>query len=234
MGRVAAELRERVYRANKELAESGLVVGTFGNVSGVDRSAGLFVIKPSGVPYEEQTPEHMVPVSLETGQVVDSELRPSSDTPTHLELYRAFGCGGIVHTHSEVATAFAQARLPVRCMGTTHADHFRGDVPVTRPLTRDEVEGDYERNTGLVIVECFRSASISPEEVPAVLVANHGPFTWGKDAFEAVEHARILEYLARMEERVRLLAPDVPRPDAFLVDRHYRRKHGKSSYYGQR
>lgn len=234
MGRVAAELREQVYRANKELAESGLVVGTFGNVSGVDRGAGLFVIKPSGVRYEEQTPEHMVPVSLETGKVVDSELRPSSDTPTHLELYRAFGCGGIVHTHSEVATAFAQARLPVRCMGTTHADHFRGDVPVTRPLTREEVEGEYERNTGLVIVECFRSASISPEEVPAVLVANHGPFTWGKDAFDAVEHARILEYLARMEERVRLLAPDVPRPDASLVDRHYLRKHGKSSYYGQR
>lgn len=234
MGRVAAELREQVYRANRELAESGLVVGTFGNVSGVDRGAGLFVIKPSGVRYEEQTPEHMVPVSLETGKVVDSELRPSSDTPTHLELYRAFGCGGIVHTHSEVATAFAQARLPVRCMGTTHADHFRGDVPVTRPLTREEVQGEYERNTGLVIVECFRSASISPEEVPAVLVANHGPFTWGKDAFEAVEHARILEYLARMEERVRLLAPDVTRPDAFLVDRHYLRKHGKSSYYGQR
>ena len=234
MGRVAAELRERVYRANRELAESGLVMGTFGNVSEVDRGAGLFVIKPSGVPYEEQTPDHMVPVSLETGQVVDSELRPSSDTPTHLELYRAFGCGGIVHTHSEVAASFAQARLPVRCMGTTHADHFRGDVPVTRPLTREEVAGEYERNTGLVIVECFQAGRLSPEEVPAVLVANHGPFTWGKDAFEAVEHARILEYLARMEARVRLLAPHAPRPDAFLVDRHHRRKHGKSSYYGQR
>jgi L-ribulose-5-phosphate 4-epimerase len=234
MGRVVAELRERVYRANKELAESGLVAGTFGNVSEVDRRAGLFVIKPSGVPYEEQTPEHMVPVSLETGRVVDSELRPSSDTPSHLEVYRAFGCGGIVHTHSEVATAFAQARLPIRCMGTTHADHFRGDVPVTRPLTRDEVDGEYERNTGLVIVECFSTARISPEEVPAVLVANHGPFTWGVDAFEAVEHARILEYVARMEARVHLLAPYAPRPDAFLVDRHYRRKHGKGSYYGQR
>jgi L-ribulose-5-phosphate 4-epimerase len=234
MGRVAAELRERVHRANKELAASGLVVGTFGNVSEVDRGAGLFVIKPSGVPYEEQTPEHMVPVSLETGEVVDSQLRPSSDTPTHLELYRAFGCGGIVHTHSEVAAAFAQARVPIRCMGTTHADHFRGDVPVTRPLSREEVEGEYERNTGLVIVECFRTAGISPEEVPAVLVANHGPFTWGVDAFEAVEHARVLEYVARMEERVRLLAPGAPRPEAFLVDRHHRRKHGKSSYYGQR
>jgi L-ribulose-5-phosphate 4-epimerase len=234
MARVAAELRERVFRANKELAGSGLVVGTFGNVSEVDRRAGLFAIKPSGVPYEEQTPEHMVPVSLETGQVVDSDLRPSSDTPTHLEIYRAFLCGGIVHTHSEVATSFAQARLPVRCMGTTHADHFRGDVPVTRPLTREEVEGEYERNTGLVIVERFTAGGLSPEEIPAVLVANHGPFTWGKDAFEAVEHARVLEYLASMEARVLLLAPGVSRPDAFLVDRHYLRKHGKSSYYGQR
>jgi L-ribulose-5-phosphate 4-epimerase len=234
MARVAAELRERVYRANKELAESGLVVGTFGNVSEVDRKAGLFAIKPSGVPYEAQTPDHMVPVSLETGQVVDTDLRPSSDTPTHLEMYRAFACGGIVHTHSEIATSFAQARLPVRCMGTTHADHFRGDVPVTRPLTREEVDGEYERNTGLVIVERFHAGGLSPEEIPAVLVANHGPFTWGKDAFEAVEHARVLEYLARMEARVLSLAPGVARPDAFLVDRHYLRKHGKSKYYGQK
>jgi L-ribulose-5-phosphate 4-epimerase len=233
MPRVAAELRERVYRANKELADSGLVVGTFGNVSEVDRKAGLFAIKPSGVPYEAQTPDHMVPVSLETGQVVDSDLRPSSDTPTHLEMYRAFPCGGIVHTHSEIATSFAQARLPVRCMGTTHADHFRGDVPVTRPLTREEVDGEYERNTGLVIVERFQAGGLSPEEIPAVLVANHGPFTWGKDAFEAVEHARVLEYLARMEARVLLLAPGVARPNAFLVDRHYLRKHGKGKYYGQ-
>jgi L-ribulose-5-phosphate 4-epimerase len=234
MGQVAAELRERVYRANQELAESGLVHGTFGNVSGIDREAGLFVIKPSGVSYAEQTPDHMVPISLETGEVVESRLRPSSDTPTHLELYRAFPCGGIVHTHSEAASAFAQARLPIRCMGTTHADHFRGDVPVTRPLTREEVEGEYERNTGLVIVECFRKGGISAEEVPAVLVAQHGPFTWGRDAFEAVEHARVLEYVARLETRVRLLAPDASRPDAFLVDRHFLRKHGRGAYYGQR
>jgi L-ribulose-5-phosphate 4-epimerase len=234
MGQVAAELRESVYRANKELAGSGLVHGTFGNVSGVDREAGVFVIKPSGVPYEEQTPDHMVPISLETGEVVDSRFRPSSDTPTHLELYRAFSCGGIVHTHSEAASAFAQARLPIRCMGTTHADHFRGDVPVTRPLTREEVEGEYERNTGLVIVECFRQGAISPEEVPAVLVAQHGPFTWGADHFAAVEHARILEYVARMEARVRMLAPDASRPEAFLVDRHFLRKHGRGAYYGQR
>jgi L-ribulose-5-phosphate 4-epimerase len=234
MGQAAAELRERVYRANQELAESGLVHGTFGNVSGVDRDAGLFVIKPSGVPYSEQTPDHMVPISLETGKVLDGPFRPSSDTPTHLELYRAFPCGGIVHTHSEAASAFAQARLPIRCMGTTHADHFRGDVPVTRPLTREEVEGEYERNTGLVIVECFQKGGISPEEVKAVLVAQHGPFTWGDDAFAAVENARVLEYVARMETRVRLLAPDAPRPEGFLVDRHFLRKHGRSAYYGQR
>ena len=234
MGQVAAELRESVYRANRELAESGLVHGTFGNVSAIDRGAGLFVIKPSGVPYVDQTPEHMVAISLETGAVVDSRFRPSSDTPTHLELYRAFACGGIVHTHSEAASAFAQAQLPIRCMGTTHADHFRGDVPVTRPLTREEVEGEYERNTGLVIVECFRQGGISAEDVPAVLVAQHGPFTWGADPMEAVEHARVLEYLARMETRVRLLAPDAPRPESFLVDRHFLRKHGRAAYYGQR
>ena len=234
MGQGTAKLRESVYRANKELAGSGLVHGTFGNVSGVDREAGVFVIKPSGVPYEEQTPDHMVPVSLETGEVVDSRYRPSSDTPTHLELYRAFPCGGIVHTHSEGASAFAQARLPIRCMGTTHADHFRGDVPVTRPLTREEVEGEYERNTGLVIIECFRQGGLSAEDVPAVLVAQHGPFTWGRDPFEAVEHARVLEYVARMETRVRLLAPEAARPEAFLVDRHFLRKHGGAAYYGQR
>lgn len=230
----SGELREKVYRANMELAGSGLVHGTFGNVSGVDREAGLFVIKPSGVPYEEQTPDHMVPVSLETGEVLDKRFRPSSDTPTHLELYRAFACGGIVHTHSEAASAFAQARLPIRCMGTTHADHFRGDVPVTRPLTREEVEGEYERNTGLVIVECFREGAISPDEVPAVLVGQHGPFTWGADPFAAVEHARILEYVARMEARVLLLAPHAPRPERFLIDRHFLRKHGRRAYYGQR
>ena len=233
MGQATDTLREAVYQANMELAGSGLVVGTFGNVSGVDREADLMMIKPSGVPYDDLTPAHMVPVSLASGEVVDSDLRPSSDTPTHLELYRAFPCGGIVHTHSEHATTLAQAGLPVRCMGTTHADHFRGDVPVTRPLTREEVEGDYEGNTGLVIVETFRDAGVAPDEVAAVLVANHGPFTWGRDARQAVENARVLEYLARMEIGVRLVAPDARRPDAFLVDKHYLRKHGRNAYYGQ-
>jgi L-ribulose-5-phosphate 4-epimerase len=233
MGKLDKALREAVHQANLELAGSGLVMGTFGNVSGVDREAGLMMIKPSGVPYDELTPAHMVPVSLETGEVVDGDLRPSSDTPTHLELYRAFPCGGVVHTHSEHATTLAQAGLTLRCMGTTHADHFRGDVPVTRPLTQREVDGDYERETGLVIVETFREAGLLPEEVSAVLVLHHGPFTWGRDPRQAVENARILEYLARMEVRVRLAAPGARRPDAFLIDKHYLRKHGKDAYYGQ-
>jgi L-ribulose-5-phosphate 4-epimerase len=231
---IAAGLREIVFLANRALAETGLVMGTFGNVSQADRAAGVFVIKPSGIPYDALTPAHMVPVSLETGQVVESDLRPSSDTPTHLELYRAFGCGGIVHTHSEYATVFAQARVAVRCMGTTHADYFRGDVPVTRPLTKEEVERDYEKNTGLVIIETLRRHDLSCDEMAAVLVANHGPFTWGKDAASAIEHAQVLEYLARVEWRVRALDTDAARPDAFLVDKHYLRKHGPGAYYGQK
>jgi L-ribulose-5-phosphate 4-epimerase len=231
---VAQDLRERVCRANIALAATGLVHGTFGNVSGVDRDAGLVVIKPSGVPYAALTPDHMVAVALDSGRVVDGTLNPSSDTPTHLELYRAFPCGGIVHTHSESATALAQAGLPVRCMGTTHADYFRGDIPVTRGMRPDEIDTDYERNTGLVIVETFRELGVSPREVQAVLVASHGPFTWGEDAFAAIEHARVLELLARMDITARLVAPDAPRPSTSLVDRHYLRKHGAHSYYGQR
>ena len=231
----ADALRHLVHRANRELAESGLVIGTFGNVSGLDRASGVFAIKPSGVPYEELTPSHMVLVSLETGEAVGSSLRPSSDTPTHLELYRAFpSCGGVVHTHSEFATVFAQARTPIRCMGTTHADYFCGDVPVTRPLTRAEVEQDYEKNTGLVIVETFRRGNLTPEDVPAVLVANHGPFTWGADAFKAIEHARVLEYVARLEWRVRAMGVDAPAPETCLIDKHHRRKHGPDAYYGQK
>lgn len=182
----AADLRREVLEANLALVETGLVMGTFGNVSGVDREAGIFVIKASGVPYDDLTPEHMVPVSLGTGEPIEQDFRPSSDTPTHWELYRSFeGCGGIAHTHSRYATTLAQSRLPVRCLGTTHADHFRGDVPVTREMTRQEVDGAYELNTGIVIVEAFRTGGISPEEVSAVLVANHGPFTWGPTAAKA-------------------------------------------------
>ena len=230
----AAKLREQVHQANLQLAGSGLVMGTFGNVSGVDRTAGFMAIKPSGVPYERLSPDDIVLVSLASGEVIDSKLRPSSDTPTHLELYRAFPCGGVVHTHSLHATALAQAGLPIRCLGTTHADHFRGDVPVTRPLTAAEVEGDYEKATGLVIVETFCETGLSPEEVQAVLVASHGPFTWGKDAASAVENAAILEYVARMEIQIRAVAHDMKRPAQYLVDKHYLRKHGPSASYGQK
>jgi L-ribulose-5-phosphate 4-epimerase len=230
----ASSLRDAAFQANRKLAGTGLVLGTFGNVSAVDRKAGVFMIKPSGVPYAKLTPNHMVAVSLETGRVVGGKLRPSSDTPTHLALYLAFpSIGGIVHTHSEYATAFAQARQPIRCMGTTHADYFRGDVPVTRPMREAEVRLDYELNTGGVIVETFTGNPLSPEAVPGVLVANHGPFTWGADPFKAIEHAEVLEYLARLEWRVRSLNPGAPRPDDFLVEKHHSRKHGPEAYYGQ-
>jgi L-ribulose-5-phosphate 4-epimerase len=227
------ELRERAYRANLELAATGLVMGTFGNLSIVDRAAGVMVIKPSGVPYDALTPDHMVAVSLETGLPRDTHYRPSSDTPTHLELYRAFPCEAVVHTHSEYATALAQARRPVRCLGTTHADYFRGDVPVTRALREDEVDVDYERNTGLVIVEAFRPGGPDPTEVQAVLVANHAPFTWGPSAAAAIENARVLEFLARLECRILAMDGAVARPADVLINKHYRRKHGPSKYYGQ-
>jgi len=209
-------------------------MGTFGNLSVIDRPTGMVAIKPSGVPYSELTPEKVVLVSLETGRAVDGDYRPSSDTPTHLELYRAFTCGAIVHTHSEYATMFAQARTRIGCMGTTHADYFRGDIPVTRPMTQAEVDGDYEANTGLVIVETFRTAGLSPDEIPAVLVASHAPFTWGPDAAHAIENARVLELVARMDWHARLLNPNALRPDPFLVDKHYFRKHGAGAYYGQK
>ena len=230
---LAEALRERVCRANLDLVDRHLVMGTFGNVSGADLEARLFVIKASGVPYSELTAEHMVPISIDTGLPLETRFRPSSDTPTHLELYRAFTCGGVVHTHSDFATAFAQAGSAIPCMGTTHADYFRGDIPVTREMTQEEVEKAFERNTGLVIVEAFSQGRPSPEDVPAVLVANHGPFTWGKDAHEAVERSRILELLARMECTVRAMAPDAPPPASYLIDKHFLRKHGRNAYYGQ-
>lgn len=227
-------LEERTCQANLDLAATGLVLGTFGNLSIVDRDAGVFAIKPSGVPYEELTPEKIVLVSLETGRPLNSAWRPSSDTPTHLELYRAFDCGSVVHTHSEFATLFAQVRMGIRCMGTTHADYFHGDVPVTRPLTKAEVESDYEANTGKVIVEAFMTGKLSAEAVPAVLVANHAPFAWGPTAAKAIENAQLLEFVARLEWRGRTMAPDAPQPDRFLIDKHFLRKHGKSAYYGQK
>jgi len=226
-------LQELVHQANLDLAASGLVMGTFGNLSAVDRRIGMMVIKPSGIPYGSMTPADMVQVSLKTGEVTSGNRRPSSDTPTHLELYRAFDCGAIVHTHSEFATLFAQTSRPIRCMGTTHADHFRGDVPVTRPLTPAEIDEDYERNTGLVIIEAFKTKGIDAREVPAVLVAHHAPFAWGADAAKAIEHAKVLEFVARLEWRGLTMAPNAQPPDPHLIQKHYLRKHGPRAYYGQ-
>lgn len=226
------KLKKIVYEANIALWNSDLVLHTFGNVSGIDRERGVVIIKPSGVSYDRLSPETMVGVSLETGEVVDGELNPSSDTPTHLEIYRGFPrCGGVVHTHSQCATAFAQALTPVRCMGTTHADYFHGDIPVTRALSEEEVREAYEANTGLVIVERF--SDLDPASIPAVLVANHGPFAWGTDPHNAVHNAVLVEYLATMELQARSINPQAPVPAPYLIDKHYLRKHGRNAYYGQ-
>lgn len=223
-------LRDAVFRANKRLAETGLVMGTFGNVSAVDRRAGVMMIKPSGVPYRELTPKHMVAVSLDTGKVVGSRLRPSSDTPTHLALYRAFAeIGGVVHTHSPYATAWAQACRPIPCLGTTHADHFRGPVPVTRALTAEEIAGGYEEATGAVIVEL----GIDPRSMPAALVASHAPFTWGDDVETAVENAVALEAVAASTYRALVLHSGCVSIDDRLLAKHFDRKHGPGAYYGQ-
>jgi L-ribulose-5-phosphate 4-epimerase len=226
-------LKKQVCEANLTLVSEGLVIHTFGNVSGVDRTSGWMVIKPSGVSYDRMSPEQMVVVSLADGRVLEGKLRPSSDTPTHLELYRAFaGIGGVVHTHSAFATAWSQARRDLPAYGTTHADYFYGPVPCTRPLTAQEVQGDYEANTGKVIVE--RLASMDPMRMPAVLVAGHGPFTWGASPGDAVHNAAILEYLSGMAsqtERINPAATPVPRE---LLDKHFFRKHGPGKYYGQK
>jgi L-ribulose-5-phosphate 4-epimerase len=228
------ELRERVLAANLELVRAGLVVLSFGNASAVDRDAGVFAIKPSGVAYERLRPRDIVVVALEDGRVTDGSRRPSSDTPTHLVLYRLFpDVGGIVHTHSICATAWAQARRELPCFGTTHADHFRGSVPITRHLTEDEIVEDYETNTGRVIVERFAAAGIAPFDVPAVLDASHGPFTWGPTVESALENAIALEAIAAMA--IHTVALD-PAPEAIpgeLLEKHFGRKHGPGAYYGQ-
>jgi L-ribulose-5-phosphate 4-epimerase len=226
------DAREQAFDANRAIVEAGLVVLTFGNASAVDRDAGVLAIKPSGVAYEELTPAAMVLVDLESGDVVEGNYRPSSDTPTHLVLYRAFATiGGVVHTHSPFATAWAQAARELPCFGTTHADHFRGAVPVTRSLTRDEVEGDYEQATGEVIVEAL--ADVDPLAMPAALVAGHGPFAWGAHAAQAVENAVALEVVAASALRTELLRPGAAALDDALLDRHFLRKHGPGAYYGQ-
>ena len=228
------KLREQVYEANLELPRRGLVTYTWGNVSGIDRERGLVVIKPSGVEYDALRPEDLVVVSLESGERVEGTLNPSSDTPTHLELYRAVpALGGVVHTHSTHAVAWAQARMDLICYGTTHADYFYGAVPCTRELTAEEIDAGYEANTGKVIVETFREQGLDPVHVPAVLCASHGPFAWGKDPAQAVYHAAVLEEVARMALLTRMLSPAAEAAPQRVQNKHFLRKHGPSAYYGQ-
>ena len=226
------ELKEYVYEQNMELPRRGMVTYTWGNVSAIDRKQGLVVIKPSGVPYDAMRPEDMVVVDLD-GNRVEGKLNPSSDTPTHIELYRAFSeIGGIVHTHSTMATAWAQAGRALPCYGTTHADYFYGEIPCARNLTAQEIEEGYEKNTGSVIIETF--AGINPIHVPGVLCKNHGPFAWGKDAAEAVHNAVVLEEVAKMNFYTELINPDAKPAPQCMQDKHFLRKHGPNAYYGQK
>ncbi len=226
-------LKETVCEANLELFRRGVVLYTWGNVSGIDRAWGLVVIKPSGVPYQGMQPSDMVVVDLE-GRIVEGTLRPSSDTPTHLELYKAFPeIGGVVHTHSTHAVVFAQAGIDLPALGTTHADYFYGAVPVSRSLTRDEVQEAYEKNTGRVIVETVKETGREALDVPGVLVRNHGPFTWGKDPEEAVYHSVVLEEIAEMAWKTLQINPSAALPP-YILEKHYQRKHGPQAYYGQK
>jgi len=228
-------LREEVCAANLKLPGTGLVVLTWGNVSGVDREAGLMAIKPSGVAYDALTPDQIVVLRLDDGEQVEGSLRPSSDTPTHLYLYRAFAeIGGVVHTHSSYASSWAQAERELPCFGTTHADHFYGTVPLTRDLDEAEIEDDYELNTGRVIVERLRELQLGPSQMPGILTRRHGPFTWGASVDAAVKNAVILEEIARMGFASVLLRPDLEAAPKTLIDKHFLRKHGPGAYYGQK
>ena len=224
-------IREQVLEANLELVRRGLVLYTFGNASGILRDEGLIVIKPSGVPYEKMKPEHLVVTDLD-GKLLEGNLRPSSDLPTHVVLYKHFGnIGGVVHTHSEYATAWAQARREIPCFGTTHADYFHGPVPVTDPMPEQEIAGEYEWNTGEAILRTFRERD--PDSIPGVLVANHGPFAWGRDAAAAAHNAVVLESIARMAFFTATLNQQASPISRALHDRHFLRKHGRNAYYGQ-
>ena len=228
-----ASLRKECYEANMDLPKLGLVIYTFGNVSCIDRKKGVFAIKPSGVDYDKLTPEDIVIVGLD-GKIVDGKLRPSSDTNTHLELYKAFpSVGGIVHTHSTFAVAWAQAARAVPLYGTTHADHLAADIPCTEFMADDRIRNDYETETGLQIIDCFEKHNLDASEIPMALVAGHGPFTWGATAAKAVYHARVLEELCKMAYITELVNPKVPRLKDSLIQKHYNRKHGKDAYYGQ-
>lgn len=226
------ELKKQVYEANIMLPQYGLVTFTWGNVSGIDREKGLFVIKPSGVDYEKLSPEDMVVMDLD-GKKIEGRYNPSSDTATHLELYKAFPeIGGIVHTHSSWATSWAQAGRGIPCYGTTHADYFYGEVPCVRCLTKEEIDDNYERNTGLLIADAFKDKDIMA--VPAVLCKNHGPFAWGRDAYEAVHNAVVLEEVSKMAARCEQINPQVQPAPQELQNKHYYRKHGADAYYGQK
>ncbi|MCQ2553340.1 MAG: L-ribulose-5-phosphate 4-epimerase [Clostridia bacterium] len=226
------ELKKEVFEANLDLVAKGLVVYTWGNVSGIDREKGLVVIKPSGVDYDVMKAEDMAVVDLMTGERVEG-LKPSSDTPTHLELYRRFPTlGGVTHTHSINATSFAQAGIPIPALGTTHADYFYGDIPCTRSLTKNEVEEAYELNTGKVIADLLESEGIDPLAVPGIVVKNHGPFSWGKTPAASVYHAVVMEKVAEMDLKTLILNPNAAMPQ-YIMDKHYNRKHGKNAYYGQ-
>ena len=228
------ELKRQVLEANLLLPKHGLITFTWGNVSGIDRASGLVVIKPSGVSYDGMTVGDMVVVDLD-GKVVEGKWKPSSDTPTHVELYRAFpGIGGIVHTHSRWATSFAQAGVGIVPMGTTQGDYFYGEIPCTRPMTPEEIAGEYEKETGKVIIETFQNRGIDPVHVPGVLCASHGPFTWGKDAAQAVYHAVVLEEVARMAILTLTIDPDAQPAPQHVLDKHFMRKHGPNAYYGQK
>ena len=227
-------LKEAVWQANLDIVRAGLVVLTWGNASGADRAAGVMAIKPSGVGYDAMKPDDMVVLSLATGEVVEGRLRPSSDTPTHLYLYRQFeAIGGVIHTHSSHAVSWAQAERELPCLGTTHADHFYGAIPVTRRMHEREIREAYEHNTGVVIVERFRQGGIDPEAIPGVLVAGHGPFAWGPSPRKAVENAIVLESVARMALATYALNPEARPIDRALLDKHFLRKHGTGAYYGQ-
>jgi L-ribulose-5-phosphate 4-epimerase len=229
-----SELRGAVALANNAIADAGLVVHAFGNASQVDRAAGVFAIKPSGIPCRQVSGDDIVVISLDDGEVVWGDNRPSSDTPTHRAIYNGIDtAGGVVHTHSIYATAWAQARLSIPCLGTTHADHFRGPVPVTRPLSAEEVAGDYEANTGRVIVEMYQPGGLRPDESPGALVASHGPFAWGEDATAAVEMAAAIELVAELATHTLAIRSDQPALEDHLLDRHFGRKHGPMAYYGQ-
>jgi L-ribulose-5-phosphate 4-epimerase len=229
------KLKADVCQANLDLVAEGLVIQTWGNASAVDRASGVMFIKPSGVPYSEMKPRHMVCVSLATGKVVEGKLKPSSDTDTHLKLYRAWpGIGGVVHTHSLFATAWAQACHPLLAYGTTQADYWYGDVPCTRKLTAAEIQNDYEANTGEVVVETFKKLKLDPLQHPAVLVASHGPFTWGKDAHDAVHNAGVLEFIAKLNSETLKINPRIKPMQGVLLDKHFLRKHGPGAYYGQK